>query len=242
VQHVAASAALLGPDLRKRVLVVDDEPRLRLVVRRALERDFEVVEAANGREALRTLYEQRPDLVVLDALMPEMDGFEALRRIRELVDTPIIMLTGLDADADVVRALDSGADEYVTKPVRPSTLAARVRAVLRRVGPSPSDGAARLQFDNGRLIIDRAAGRIWVRGAEVDLSPTEYRLLVYLASHSGQVLSPTQILHQVWGSEYEAELGYIKSYIRLVRAKIEENPRQPRYILSRRGLGYMLAP
>lgn len=226
---------------RKRVLVVDDEPRLRLLVRKALEREFAVVEAANGREALRALYEHRPDLVVLDALMPEMDGWETLGRIRELVEIPIIMLTGLGDDASLVRALDGGADEYVTKPASPLALAARVRALLRRAGTAQSGDTARLEFDGGRLVIDRAAGRVWVHGREADLSPTEYRLLVCLAAQAGRVLEPPQILRQVWGAEYEGELGYVKSYVRLLRAKIEPDPRQPRYVVSRRGLGYMLA-
>ncbi len=225
---------------RRRVLVIDDEPRLRDLVREALEPEFDVLEAATGREGLRAFHQRRPDLVVLDAVMPEMDGWQTLRRIRDLADTPIIMLTAFDSDQAAVRALEGGADEYVAKPLSPAVLVARVRAALRRGAMSASVEMSRFELDGGRLVIDRAAGRVWVRGQEVQLSATEYRLLICLADHLGQVLSPSQILERVWGLDYVSELGYVKSYVRLLRLKIEEDPRSPRYIVSRRGLGYML--
>ncbi len=225
---------------RRRVLVIDDEPRLRDLVREALEPEFDVLEAATGREGLRAFHQRRPDLVVLDAVMPEMDGWQTLRRIRDLADTPIIMLTAFDSDQAAVRALEGGADEYVAKPLSPAVLVARVRAALRRGAMSASVEMSRFELDGGRLVIDRAAGRVWVRGQEVQLSATKYRLLICLADHLGQVLSPSQILERVWGLDYVSELGYVKSYVRLLRLKIEEDPRSPRYIVSRRGLGYML--
>lgn len=225
---------------QKRVLVVDDERGIRSLIRTALQPEFGVLEAANGREGLRAFYEHQPDLILLDAMMPELDGWETLRRIRDLADTPMIMLTALAGERDVVRGLDGGADEYVTKPFSPVVLAARVRAALRRASDTPPAEAARLQLDRGNLIIDRAAGRVWVRDQEVHLSATEYRLLSYLASHADQVVSPTQILEHAWGPAYGVETEYVKNYVRLLRAKIERDPHAPRYVVSRRGLGYML--
>ena len=231
----------MGSDERKRVLVVDDEARFRMLAQAALDPEFVVLEAENGREGLRVFHEQRPDVVVLDAMMPEMDGWETLRRIRDLSDTPVIMLTALDRDQDIIRGLHAGADDYITKPVSPNVLAAWIRAALRRAAQRTTDEDPRLHLDGGKLVIDRAAGRVWVRGQEVELSRTEYRLLVTLAEHVGQVLSPQQILERVWGPDYGGEVEYVKNYVRLLRAKIEEDPRMPRYIVSRRGLGYMLA-
>ena len=222
------------------VLVVEDDPRQRALLRLTLERDYAVVEAPDGRAGLRSFHEHRPDLVILDANMPELDGWETLRRIRELAETPVIMLTALGADPDVIRGLRSGADEYVTKPASPAVLAARVEALLRRALTRPSMPTDRIELDGGRLVIDRAAGRVWVRGEEVQLSATEYRLLTCLAEHSGRLLSTAEILSEVWGEAYRSEVGYVKAYVRLLRAKIEPDPSRPRYLVARRGLGYML--
>jgi two-component system KDP operon response regulator KdpE len=238
--HTRAERVEMSRDERKRVLVVDDEARFRMLAQAALDPEFVILEAENGREGLRIFHEQRPDVVVLDAMMPEMDGWETLRRIRDLADTPVIMLTALDSDQDIVRGLHAGADDYITKPVSPTVLAAWIRAALRRAAQRRPAEDSRLHLDGGKLVIDRAAGRVWVRGQEVELSRTEYRLLVTLAEHAGQVLSPEQILERVWGPGYGGEIEYVKNYVRLLRAKVEENPRMPRYIVSRRGLGYML--
>jgi DNA-binding response OmpR family regulator len=224
------------------VLVVEDDPRQRTMLRLALGREYAVVEAANGREGLQAFFDHRPDLVVLDAHMPELDGWQTLRRIRDLADTPVIMLTAFGSDPDVIRGLRDGADEYVTKPASPAVLVARVEALLRRAAGRPADQTARLEFDEGRLVIDRATGRVWVRGEEIQLSATEYRLLTYLAEHAARLLSPAQILAAVWGDDYRDEVGYVKSYVRMLRAKIEQDPRKPRYLVVRRGLGYMLVP
>ena len=222
------------------VLVVEDDPRQRALLRLTLERDYAVVEAPDGRAGLRAFHEHRPDLVILDASMPELDGWETLRRIRDLADTPVIMLTALGADPDVIRGLRSGADEYVTKPASPAVLAARVEALLRRALARPNVPTDRIELDGGRLVIDRAAGRVWVRGEEVQLSATEYRLLTCLAEHAGRLLSTAEILSTVWGEAYRSEVGYVKAYVRLLRAKIEPDPHRPRYLVARRGLGYML--
>jgi DNA-binding response OmpR family regulator len=230
-----------GIERRKRVLVIDDEPYARRVVQEALEPEIEVLQATSGRAGLRVFFLERPDLVVLDARMPDLDGFETLRRIRDLSDTPVIMLTGVDSESEVVRALELGADEYLNKPFSPASFVARVRAVLRRAELTAPPDEGPLRLCDGELVIDRAAGRVWVRDREVELSATEYRLLICLASHAGQVLSAAQLLERVWGPKYADATGNVKSYVRLLRGKIEPEPGRPRYILSRRGLGYMLA-
>jgi DNA-binding response OmpR family regulator len=221
-------------------LVVDDDPRLRLLCTAALQDDYLVLLAENGQQALRLVYQHKPDIILLDVTMPVMDGWEACRRIRELADTPIIMLTGHAGDHDVVRGLDSGADDYVTKPFRPVQLLARMRAVMRRKMVAADDQPDVHSFDGGRLVLDTGRRVAIVRGKEVSLSATEYRLLETLARHAGQVLTHDQILEHVWGHNYVGETGYVKTYIGLLRNKIEEDPRKPEYILARRGLGYYL--
>ena len=233
------------PDRNKPViLAVDDDERVRALCAAALSQEFEVVPAENGKQALQLFYQKRPDVVLLDVTMPVMDGWETCRRIRDMADVPVIMLTAHGADHDVVRGLDAGADDYVTKPVRPLQLAARIRAVLRRKRRStaPGEGAENelLSFDDGNLIVDTARRVAVVRGKDVALSATEYRLLETLARHAGRVLTHDQILEHVWGHAYAGETGYVKTYVGLLRNKIEEEPSSPRYILARRGLGYYL--
>jgi two-component system, OmpR family, KDP operon response regulator KdpE len=223
-----------------RVLIVDDDPHLRQLVRAALESELDVVEAADGLEGIRAFHRQRPDLVVVDVEMPRLDGHELLRRIRELGDTPVILLGAVDAPAAIVRGLRSGADDYLVKPFDIDVLVARIEAVLRRAESSRAQPPSRIELDNGRLVIDLGRAEVWVRNQRIDLSATEYRLLAYLARRPDRIVSPTEILTHVWGVEYVNELGYVKSYVRLVRRKIEENPRLPRYLVSRRGLGYTL--
>jgi DNA-binding response OmpR family regulator len=195
--------------------------------------------AENGREALRSLFRHRPDLVLLDVGMPAMDGWETCRRIRELTDTPVIMLTASAAADDEARGLDAGADDYVTKPFSPLALRARIRAILRRRVASAEEPAL-LSFDEGRLMIDVGRRLAVVRGKEVALSATEYKLLEFLAQHPGQVLTHDQILEHVWGPPYAGETGYVKTYVGLLRNKIEADPRNPEYLLARRGQGYYL--
>ena len=223
-----------------RVLIVDDDPQLRLSVRAALESELDVVEAADGLEGIRAFHRQRPDLVVADTDMPRLDGHELLRRIRELGDTPVILLGAHDHPRDIVRGLRAGGDDYLVKPFDIEVLAARIDAVLRRAESSRAQPPSRIELDNGRLVIDLGRAEVWVRNQRMDLSATEYRLLAFLARRPDRIVSPTEILTHVWGVEYVNELGYVKSYVRLVRRKIEENPRLPRYLVSRRGLGYTL--
>ena len=206
---------------------MDDDPHLRTLCRATLEGPYRVTLAEHGQEALRRLYQERPDLVLLDVSMPVLDGWETCRRIRELSDTPVIMLTA------------RGADDYIAKPFSPTVLLARVRALLRRRAPEAAEPAA-LSFDDGRLVVDLARRVAVVRGQEVALSATEFKLLEVLARHAGQVLSHEQILEHVWGAAYAGETGYVKTYVGFLRNKLEADPRNPEYLLARRGLGYYL--
>ncbi len=223
-----------------RILIVDDATELRQQMRTALESDLEVVEAADGLEGIRAFHQQRPDLVIVDVEMPRLDGHELLRRIRELGDTPVILVADSACSEAMVRGLRAGADDYVVKPFDLDVLVARAEAVLRRAEASRAQPPSRIELDNGRLVIDLGRAEVWVRGHRIDLSATEYRLLAFLARRPDRIVSPGEILTHVWGLEYVNELGYVKSYVRLVRRKIEENPRLPRYLVSRRGLGYTL--
>ena len=222
------------------VLVVDDDANLRKLCQAALESEYTVLLAENGQQALKQVYQHRPDAVLLDVTMPVMDGWETCRRIRDMADVPIIMLTAHGADHDVVRGLDSGADDYVTKPFRPLQLMARIRAVMRRRKGTDGDEPEMMQFGGGQLMVDTARRVAVVDGKDVSLSATEYKLLETLARHAGQVLTHDQILEHVWGHNYAGETGYVKTYVGLLRNKIERDPRNPDYILARRGLGYYL--
>jgi two-component system, OmpR family, KDP operon response regulator KdpE len=226
---------------RPTVLVVDDDARLRQLCEAALSPDYNVVLATNGKEALATFFQKRPDVVLLDVTMPVMDGWQTVQRIRDMADTPVIMLTALGADSDVARGLDLGADDYVTKPFKPVQLAARIRAVLRRAQRT-SEEPGELSLRGGELVLDTARRGAVVRGQEVKLSATEYKILEVLARHAGQVLTHDQILENVWGFNYAGESGYVKTYVGLLRNKIEEDPKKPKIIISRRGFGYLLEP
>lgn len=227
-------------DSSTRILIVDDDPALRLLLRSALEPELETVEAEDGLDGIRTFHRVRPDLVVVQAETSRLDGYELLRRIRELGDTPVIVVSGDRTPAQIVRALRGGADDYVTTPVDVEVLAARVDAVLRRTRARRLRPSASIELDGGRLVIDVPRAEVSVRGQRVDFSATEYRLLLFLARRPDRVASTVEILTHVWGLEYVNEPGYVKSYVRLVRRKIEEHPRSPRYLISRRGLGYTL--
>ncbi|HEV2581912.1 MAG TPA: response regulator transcription factor [Ktedonobacteraceae bacterium] len=220
------------------ILVVDDEARLRDVVSMNLEMEhYAVLEAANGLEALEQLRDGLPDLVVLDVQMPEMDGFETLRHIREVSTVPVIMLTVLQTEQDKIRGLDLGADDYLAKPFSPRELLSRIRALLRRSHmPTPARKTEIVVDDN--LKIDFARREVIVRGRKVVLRPTEYRLLYHLVSNAGRLLTHETLLSKVWGREYRDEAHYLRLYITYLRQKIEEDPAHPKYILTERGIGY----
>lgn len=230
------------PDLSgRRVLVVDDEPMVREVVCAYLAREgFTVEEAADGRTALDHIRSQPPDLVVLDVMLPEIDGFSLLAEVRQKTDVPVILLTARTEEPDRVLGLELGADDYVVKPFSPRELAARVRTVLRRA-QTTRPAAERLQFEG--LTIDGATREVTVDGQAVDLTPKEFELLAYLAASPRQVFSRAQILEQVWESSDEwQDPSTVTVHVRRIRQKIEENPNTPRHICTVWGVGYRFEP
>jgi DNA-binding response OmpR family regulator len=221
-----------------RILVVDDERRMVGFIRLNLEQDgFEVIEAYDGSTALERLRDSLPDLVLLDVMMPDIDGFEVLRTIREISQVPVIMLTAKSEEDDKVKGLELGADDYVTKPFSPRELVSRVKAVLRRGSSFEEDGAGVINVDD-RLKIDFGKREVWVDDEMIKLRPTEYRLLYHLVQNAGWVLTHDQILTKVWGYEYRDEPHYVRLYINYLRKKIEKDPSNPQYILTERGVGY----
>ena len=221
-----------------RILVVDDERRMVGFIRLNLEQDgFEVIEASNGNEALNRLRDSLPDLILLDVMMPDIDGFEVLRMIREISQVPVIMLTAKSEEDEKVKGLELGADDYVTKPFSPRELVSRVKAVLRRGSSFEEDEEGVIEVDD-RLKIDFGRREVWVNEELVKLRPTEYRLLYHLVQNAGWVLTHDQILTKVWGYEYRDEPHYVRLYINYLRKKIEKDPSNPEYILTERGVGY----
>ncbi len=225
-------------DKVKRILLAEDEVALRDFVSRNLRaRGFEVLEASNGLEAMALWERENPHLLILDIMMPRMDGLEVCRRVREHSAVPIIVLTALDAESDKVAALDLGADDYLTKPFGVEELLARVRAVLRRtqweVVP-PATGVKRF----GDLEIDLSGHIVRLQGVEVRLSPIEFSLLEQLVTHAGKVLSHRMLLQRIWGPEYGGEAEYLRVYINRLRQKLEHDPAHPRYLLTEPGVGY----
>lgn len=225
-----------------KILVVDDAPEMTAFLERVLTKDgYEVAVAQDAREGLRLVHQFRPDLILLDVMMPEVDGWEMLRRLREFSSAPVIMLTALGSTDNKVYGLDIGADDYVTKPFELQELRARIRSTLRRAAEGQAGQDQRFSFDGGRLVIDPVSRKVFVNGQEVVLTPTEYRLLLYLACNAGQVLSYDQILDHVWGTGFGESPANVKVYIRRLRGKLEADPRNPRYILTHWGMGYSLA-
>jgi DNA-binding response OmpR family regulator len=223
---------------RRRVLVVDDEPRMVRFIRLNLEQDgFEVVEARSGMDALAQLRNAMPDLVLLDVMLPDIDGLETLRMIREFSQVPIIMVTAKGEEDDRVRGLERGADDYITKPFSPRELASRIRAVLRR-NEMPRSTVHEIVTVDDRLTIDFDRREVRVEGKPVLLRPTEYRLLYHLVQNAGRVVTHDQLLAKVWGYEYREETHYLRLYVNYLRQKLEKDPANPKYILTERGVGY----
>lgn len=228
--------------MNQRILVVDDAPEMTQFLKAILSKEgYEVKTANDAREGLKQVYSFRPDLILLDVMMPEMDGWAILDRMREFSDMPVIMLTAVDGAENVTRGLNSGADDYVTKPFTVDELKARIRAILRRAALSAPREERPLSFDGSRLVIDPDARQVTVGGKAVNLTPTEYRLLLTLAHNAGQVLTYDQILDRVWGPGYEDSPTNVKVHIRHLRRKLESNPKQPRCIRTQWGVGYYLA-
>ena len=228
-----------------RILVVDDAPDVVESVRLGFElqwREVEVLGASGGEEALDIVERQKPDIVLLDIGLPDIDGFEVLRQIRAFSDAPVVMLTARDDAMDKVKGLELGADDYVTKPFNHLELMARVRAVLRRVHmPAPSSRAP--SFRSGALEVDFARHEARLSGERLDLTPTEYKLLYHLVRNAGHVLPHGTLLAKIWGREYVDEVDYIRVYIRRLREKLGDDSEHPVYIDTERGLGYrFIAP
>lgn len=220
------------------ILVVDDEERMVRFIRLNLEHDgFQVIEAFNGSEAINKVRSKLPDLVLLDIMMPDIDGFEVLKIIRETSTVPVIMLTAKGEEDDRVRGLELGADDYVTKPFSPRELVSRVRAVLRRTETDGPSTHGLIEVDD-RLKLDFDRREVWVEDELVKLRPTEYRLLYHLVQNAGWVVTHDQLLAKVWGYEYRDEPHYVRLYINYLRKKLEEDPANPKYILTERGVGY----
>jgi two-component system KDP operon response regulator KdpE len=220
------------------ILVVDDEERMVRFIRLNLEHDgFRVVEAYRGDQAIDKVRSSLPDLVLLDVMLPDIDGFEVLRIIREVSTVPVIMLTAKGEEDDRVRGLELGADDYITKPFSPRELSSRVKAVLRRTEGAGGATHGLIEVDD-RLKIDFDRREVWVDGKLVNLRPTEYRLLYHLVQNAGWVISHDQLLSKVWGYEYRDEPHYVRLYINYLRKKLEEDPANPKYILTERGVGY----
>jgi DNA-binding response OmpR family regulator len=224
--------------IKKRILVVDDEARMRRFVHMNLDLEgYDVIEAENGLVALTKVREDLPDLVVLDVMMPDMDGFETLARIREISSVPVIMLTVKGDEDDRIRGLDLGADDYVNKPFSPRELSSRIRAVLRRVEPAKAQSSEPLVIDED-LSIDFPHREVIARGEHIKLRPTEYRLLLHLVENAGWIVQQETLLSKVWGPEYRDDNQLLRLYVTYLRKKIEPDPSNPRYILTERGVGY----
>lgn len=223
---------------RYKILAVDDEQRMVRFIQLNLEQDgFQVITAFNGKEALEQVRTQLPDLILLDIMMPDLNGFEVLRKIREVSTVPVIMLTAKGEEDDRIQGLELGADDYITKPFSPRELVSRIRAVLRRTKSFQEDQVDRVEVDD-RLTIDFSRREVWVEGEKVDLRPTEYRLLYHLVQNAGWVNTHEQLLSKVWGFEYQDEPHYVRLYVNYLRKKLEEDPSNPQYILTERGVGY----
>ena len=227
----------------KKILIVDDDPALvEMVVIVLTEKGYEVIKATDGQEALKIMFDGKPDLVLLDVVMPRMNGWQTCSRIRDFSATvPVIMLSGKQrTEDDVVRGLDYGADDYLLKPVGSKELVARVRAILRRVElPAYSGKVKEITFSDGFLTVNVLERKVTVNGELIKLTPIEFRLLALLLENTGRILTHRQLLEKVWGWEYIDDFDYVRIYISHLRRKIEPDPTLPKYIITEPGVGYL---
>ncbi|MGO8946115.1 MAG: response regulator transcription factor [Ktedonobacterales bacterium] len=232
------------PVKKQTILAADDDPQLLRLVTRNLQLDgYEVVAVSDGQQALDQIEAQKFDLVILDVMMPKLDGFTVCERVREFSSVPVIILTARGQDQDKIRGLDLGADDYLTKPFSIEELLARVRAVVRRSQLSGNHDGQNLRptVVIGDLTIDFAQHQVTLAGKELELTPIEYRLLAYLAQNAGRVVTQDLLLEHVWGEEYAGESHLLQVNMNRLRRKIEVDPTHPRYLLTKTGVGYLLA-
>jgi two-component system KDP operon response regulator KdpE len=222
------------------VLVIEDEPQMRRFLRSALEgHGYRVVEVGTAREGLAQAAGRNPDVILLDLGLPDGDGLDVTRRLREWAATPIIVLSARGFEHDKIRALDAGADDYLTKPFGIGELLARIRVALRHAATPPGELADPV-FTQGALTVDLARRQVFVGGSEVHLTPTEYRLLTLLVRHAGKVITQRQALKEVWGPNYASQTHYLRVYMAQLRHKLERDPARPRLLLTEPGIGYRL--
>jgi DNA-binding response OmpR family regulator len=223
--------------MKKSIAIIDDDLETTSILCGLLEEEYRVYQAKDGWAGIDLVRDRDPDLVVLDLLLPGIDGWEVCQRIRHESGVPIIVLTTLGHEQHIIRALDLGADDYLTKPVQVGELKARIRVALRRAACLSAEESM-LEIDS-RLLLDRATHSVVVDGQPVELSATEYNLLTYMLEHPGRVLTHDELLTQIWGWDRVGQTNYLKVYVHRLRKIIEENPSEPGYILTERGLGYL---
>jgi two-component system KDP operon response regulator KdpE len=222
------------------ILLIDDEPQMRRFLRITLQgRGYRLVEAAGGGEGLTEAATRNPDVVLLDLGLPDMDGLEVMKSLRQWSQVPVIVLSAREQEEDKIKALDAGADDYLTKPFGVGELLARIRVVLRR-GIMQEAGSGGTVFEVDNLRVDLAKREVFVSGGQVHLTPTEYRLLTVLIKHAGKVVTHSQLLKEVWGAAYANETHYLRIYMAQLRHKIEDDPAKPRFFINEPGVGYRL--
>jgi two-component system KDP operon response regulator KdpE len=221
------------------VLIIDDDPMTVQLVSDTLRQDrYRVLSAPDGPQGLRTMYEHHPDLIILDINMPTMDGWTVCQRIREVSTVPVIMMTARDSPEEIIKGLDLGADEYVTKPFDISVLIARVRATLRRAATEPTTFKTDIIYSDDYLTINLEERRVTVEGQLVRLTPTEFNLLAYLVDNAPRIVSYRELLEQIWGFEYIDDIDYLRVYTWHLRRKLEPDSKDPIYIINELGVGY----
>lgn len=226
---------------RQRILVVEDDPAVRNLVTTALDlHGYDVEKAETGELAVMEAASRNPDLIMLDLGLPDIDGVEVISKIRDWSAVPIIVISARTEDSDKIGALDAGADDYLTKPFSVEELLARVRASLRRSGMAGAGAAESSTFDNGPLHIDFAAGCATLAGEELQLTPTEYKLLALLAKNVGKVLTHTFITHEIWGTSWDSDIASLRVFMRTLRKKVEADPAHPQLIQTHVGVGYRM--
>jgi two-component system KDP operon response regulator KdpE len=227
--------------IKGKILLIEDDIEFTKLTQMWLQNaGYEVFTAGDGIEGMRHVYSSRPNLVLLDTMLPKMDGWEVCRRIREMSDIPVLMVTAKAQKTDRLKGFALGADDYIPKPVDFSELVARVQAVLRRSG-SETHESELSSFRNGEIEIEWRSRQVWVRGKRVKLSPTEFKILACLIKNRGWIVTHEQLLEKAWGPNYIGDKSFVKLYIRYLRRKIEVNPHEPQLILTERGVGYQFA-